>query len=236
VGATVGGPGGERLGQMSAAEWEAVLQLLSATQNHRELWQLAQEAPPRWWRRLLLARVLDDFPRRRHMLQHLGHVLADLAQRGAAAAPVRGRRRIYEAFARQMRRQRTPRRPLALEGYDVDFGGSGGLGRSELGLRLRLRRIRFQVSEFKLKLLQDGATLRGLPELRVAQLRDRELQLLDQQRVGLSLRSPPPRRVLPPLPRASPQRSALRVAPRWRHAQRQAWSGTNRIGVACRRR
>jgi len=52
-------------------------------------------------------------------------------------------------------------------------------------LRLRLRRIRFQVGKLKLKLLQDRAALRGLPELRVAQFCNRELQLLDQQRVGL---------------------------------------------------
>jgi hypothetical protein len=90
---------------------------------------------------------------------------------------------MHEALARQMRRQWPPCRPFALEGYDVDFGGSGGLGHSELDLRLRLRRICFEIGELKLKLLQDRAALCGLPELRVAQLRDRELQLLDQQRV-----------------------------------------------------
>jgi len=50
----------ERLGQMSTAEWEAVLQVLIATQNHRELWRLAQEAPPRWSKRLLDA--LGEWP------------------------------------------------------------------------------------------------------------------------------------------------------------------------------
>jgi hypothetical protein len=72
------------------------------------------------------------------MLQHLGHVLADLAQRGAAAARARRRRRMHEALARQIRRQRTARRPLALESYHVDFGGSSGLGRNEISSRLRL--------------------------------------------------------------------------------------------------
>jgi hypothetical protein len=54
------------------------------------------------------------------MLQHLGHVLADLAQRGAAAAGARHRRRMHEALARQMRRQRPSRRPLAFEGFHLD--------------------------------------------------------------------------------------------------------------------
>jgi len=119
------------------------------------------------------------------MLQHLGHVLADLAQHGAAAARARRRCRMHEALARQMRRQRPPCRPPALESYNVDFGSSSGLGRSEISLRLRLRRIGFEIGELKLKLLQDRAAFRGLPELRMAQLGDRELQLLDQQRVGL---------------------------------------------------
>jgi WD40 repeat protein len=54
------GLSGERLGQMSTAEWEAVLQVLSGTQNHAELWRLAQEAPPRWSKRLL--DVLGEWP------------------------------------------------------------------------------------------------------------------------------------------------------------------------------
>jgi hypothetical protein len=53
------------------------------------------------------------------MLQRLGHVLADLAQRGAAAAGARGRRRVHEALARQMIRQRTARRPLAFEAFNL---------------------------------------------------------------------------------------------------------------------
>jgi hypothetical protein len=80
-------------------------------------------------------------------------------------------------------------------------------------LRLRLRRIRFQVGKLKLKLLQDRAALRGLPELRVAQFCNRELQLLDQQRVGLRFVSQPLQHAPPRQPRASPQRPALRVAP-----------------------
>src|ERR1700722_6891676 len=61
----------------------------------------------------LLAHVLDHLPARRHMLQRLGHVLADLAQRAAAAARARGRCRMDDALTRQMLRQWPPRRPLA---------------------------------------------------------------------------------------------------------------------------
>lgn len=72
---------------------------------------------------------------------------------------------MHETLARQIRRQWPPRWPLGLESYDIDFGDSGGLGCSELCLRLCLRRVLFQASELKLKLLQDRAALRGLPEL-----------------------------------------------------------------------
>src|SRR5208337_4976514 len=58
----------------------------------------------------LLAHVLDHFPLPRHELQHLGHVLADLVQKPAAAgAGCRGR--INDALARQMLGQRAARRP-----------------------------------------------------------------------------------------------------------------------------
>src|SRR5208337_4220245 len=62
----------------------------------------------------LLAHVLDHFPLPRHELQHLGHVLADLVQKPAAAgAGCRGR--INDALARQMLGQRAARRPAPLE-------------------------------------------------------------------------------------------------------------------------
>jgi len=83
------------------------------------------------------------------MLQHLGHVLADLAQRDAAAARARRWRRMHEALARQIRRQRPPRRPLAFEGFHLDDFGRC----RQFGLRLCLRCFRFQVGELKLKLL-----------------------------------------------------------------------------------
>jgi len=98
------------------------------------------------------------------MLQHLSHVLADLAQRGAAAARTRRWRRMHDALARQLSWQWPPRRPLAFEGFHLD-DDSSRCGVSEFSLCLRLCRILFQVSELKLKLLQDGAALRRLPEL-----------------------------------------------------------------------
>src|SRR5258706_156267 len=114
----------------------------------------------------------------------LSQVVADRAQRGAAAARTRRWRRMHDALARQLSWQWPPRRPLAFEGFHLD-DDSSRCGVSEFSLCLRLCRILFQVSELKLKLLQDGAALRRLPELCVAQLCDRELQLLDLQRVGL---------------------------------------------------
>jgi hypothetical protein len=57
------------------------------------------------------------------MLKGLGHVLADLAQRRAAAARARGRCRMHQALTRQMIRQRTTRRPLAFEAFNLDLRG-----------------------------------------------------------------------------------------------------------------
>src|SRR5882762_6356587 len=77
--------------------------------------------------------------------------------------------RMHDALARQLSWQWPPRRPLAFEGFHLD-DDSSRCGVSEFSLCLRLCRILFQVSELKLKLLQDGAALRRLPELCVAQL------------------------------------------------------------------
>ena len=101
------------------------------------------------------------------MLQRLGHVLADLAQRGAAAAGARGRRRMHETLARQVIGQRPARRPLALEPFNLDLRGCGR-GRSQLGLRLGFGRILFEIGKPKLKLLENGAALGGLAVLLVA--------------------------------------------------------------------
>ncbi|OAF19248.1 hypothetical protein AXW67_38005 [Bradyrhizobium neotropicale] len=47
-----------------------------------------------------------------------------------------------------------------------------------------------QIGELQLELIQQRSALRGLPELLVPQLLDRELELLDQQcpRLGLRFR------------------------------------------------
>src|SRR5215471_17187540 len=120
------------------------------------------------------------------MLQRLGHVLANLAQRSAAAAGARGRRRMYEALARKVIRQRTACRPLAFEACDLDLCAGRSSG-SDLRLSLGLRCILFQLAEPKLKLFENGAALGGLAVLLVAQLGDSELHLLDQQRPRLRL-------------------------------------------------
>ena len=76
--------------------------------------------------------------------------------------------------------QRTARRLAPLERWHRDL-----LGCRQLRRGLGLRRILFQVGKLQLKLIEQRATLRGLSELFVPQLLDRELELLDQQRPRL---------------------------------------------------
>jgi len=82
----------------------------------------------------LLAHVLDHEPARRHPLQSLGDVLAQLAQL-AAAAGAGARHGIDDPLARQMLRQRAARRFAAREGanwrlYLSRFGRDAHLGGS----------------------------------------------------------------------------------------------------------
>ena len=103
--------------------------------------------------------------------------------------------------------------------------------RNGITIGLRPRCILFQAGEFKLKLLQDRAALGGLTELHVAQLRDRELQLLNLQRVGLRFvlrRSSACFRCLHALLRSRRQRVALRRDGSARLSKR----GRERIGSA----
>jgi hypothetical protein len=79
-----------------------------------------------------------------------------------------------------MRRQWTARRLAPLERQHRDR-----LGCRQLRRGLGLRRILFQVGKLQFELIEQRATLRGLPELFVPQLLDRELELLDQQRPRL---------------------------------------------------
>ena len=56
-----------------------------------------------------------------------------------------------------------------------------------LGRRVRLRRIRLQIGQLQLELVEQRTTFRGLAEPIVSELPDRELELLDQQRPVLRL-------------------------------------------------
>jgi WD40 repeat protein len=48
-----GGRRKRRLGEMSREEWDAALAMLFASRRWEELWQIAQEAPPRWSAQIL---------------------------------------------------------------------------------------------------------------------------------------------------------------------------------------
>ncbi len=96
--------------------------------------------------------------------------------------------RVDDAFARQMPRQGPPSRPAPFERRHRHL-----LARRRgcyLSRRVRLRGIRLQIGELKLKLIEQRTTFRGLAEPIVSKLPDRELELLDQQRpvLGLALR------------------------------------------------
>ena len=124
----------------------------------------------------LLAHVLYHFPMSGHELQRLGHILADLVQKPAAAR-TRGRGRINDALARQMLGQRPARRLASLEAAHRNLR----LCRGQLRHGLRLRGIFFQLGKPQLELLQERAPFRGLSELLVPQLGNRVFELLDQQ-------------------------------------------------------
>ena len=77
--------------------------------------------------------------------------------------------RVDDALARQMLRQRTARRPLASEAFDLDLRRSGCRG-SQPGLRLGFGSILFQIGELKLELFEDCAAFRRLAVLLVRSL------------------------------------------------------------------
>jgi hypothetical protein len=85
---------------------------------------------------------------------------------------------IDDPLARQMFGQRTACRPPTFErchSYLLARRHSCHLRR-----RLGLRRIRFQIGQLQLELIEQGTTLRGLAEPIVLELPNRELELLDQ--------------------------------------------------------
>jgi WD40 repeat protein len=53
IAVVTGGRQKRRLGEMSREEWDAALAVLFASRRWEELWQMAQEAPPRWSARIL---------------------------------------------------------------------------------------------------------------------------------------------------------------------------------------
>src|SRR5208282_298446 len=84
-----------------------------------------------------------------------------------------------------MLRQRTASRPAPFERRHRRL-----LARRRgcyLSRRVRLRRIRLQIGELKLELIEQRTTFRGLAEPIVSELPDRELELLNQQREVLCL-------------------------------------------------
>lgn len=90
---------------------------------------------------------------------------------------------VDNAFPRQVLRQRPARRLTAREWRHRNLVGCGHLRRG-----LGLRGVLFQILELQLELVQQCAALRGLSELLVPQLPDREFELLDQQCLRLGIR------------------------------------------------
>ena len=119
-----------------------------------------------------LAHMLDHLPLRRHVLQRFGDVLAELADAITAAVAADAWRCVHHAFARQVRRQRTPRRFLCLRiglRRRVDRGGD-----------LALRHRGNQFAELQLQLIEQAGALFRRDAMRVAlQLGDGQFQMSD---------------------------------------------------------
>ena len=133
----------------------------------------------------LLAHVLDHFPLPRHHFQHLGHILADLAQVTTAATRAGGGRGVNDTFAWQMLGQWTARRLLASKAAHRNRLSCRRC--RYLGRRLALGCRLFQIGKLKFELFKQHAPFRRWPEPLMAQLGDGELQLFDQQRQRMSL-------------------------------------------------
>src|SRR5215218_3787454 len=119
--------------------------------------------------------MLDDLPLPRHQLQALGHVLAKLVQRAAAARAGRWYR-IDDTLARQVIGQRPAGRLATGKGLTGHARRSG-----DLQPRLRLGLIFLKLEQLQLELLQQRTALRRLPEPFMLQLGYPLLELLDAQ-------------------------------------------------------
>ena len=100
--------------------------------------------------------VADDAERRRHVLQHLGDVLAALAERAAAAIRADRRRLVAHLLARQMRWRELPGRAFGRDGR----GNGRGRGRTRCRLgqgRLAVLEREFQLGDRPVELLRRGA-------------------------------------------------------------------------------
>ena len=96
--------------------------------------------------RQFLTNVSDDFEAAGHIIEGLGHVIGDLAQR-AAATGTGGWRGMAQILSWQVLRQRTPRRPLRFG------GGLDGRRYRRRGGRETLRLVGLQRLERQLELL-----------------------------------------------------------------------------------
>jgi len=114
--------------------------------------------------------MTNDLEALRDILQLLGHVLAELAQRTAATGATIALRKMRDDLAGKMLGQRLARRSR------LDFGSrcNGFDGRLHLGLRgLQLFQMEFKLFEVNNNLLA------LLAEHRTSQLLDHQLQMLD---------------------------------------------------------
>ena len=93
--------------------------------------------------------MLDHLPLAWNELQHLGHVLAELAQPAIATAGTGRRHRIDKALPWQMLRQRPARWLAPLERGYRDLVGCGDLRRG-----LGLRGVLLEIGELQLELIQ----------------------------------------------------------------------------------
>src|SRR5690606_14370621 len=114
--------------------------------------------------------VAQHLPVRRHVLEHLGDVLADAAHLRAALRAARFGF-VQQRLARQMLGQRLARRCLPRRGS----GAACWRGT----LRVDLRATRFELLNDELELIDARQPLRGAAELHALQARDLQLELLD---------------------------------------------------------